>query len=54
MLLHRQLVEFVRVPLNNPQGILGTFTEAGPQSVTVLVGYQTGLPVNYFDSALGA
>jgi hypothetical protein len=54
MLLHRLLVELVRVPLNDPQGITGAFTKAGTQPVAVLVGYQTGLPVNYFNRPLSA
>jgi hypothetical protein len=37
MFFDRLLVELIRVPLNDPQGILGTFTEAGSQPVAVLV-----------------
>jgi hypothetical protein len=54
MIFHRLLVKLVCLPLNNPQGILRTFSQACTQPVAVLVGNEPGLSIHYFNSSLRA
>jgi hypothetical protein len=54
MFFHRLLIKIICLPFNNPQGILGAFPKACAQTVAILVGYQAGLAINYFNRTLSA
>ena len=54
VLLNRLLVELIRIPLDDPDGVLGTVAEAGPEAVAEVVGGEDRLAVHDADGALGA
>jgi hypothetical protein len=47
-------VKGFNVGLDNGQGVLGAFSEAGAEAVAVLLGHEPGLSVGNPDGALGA
>jgi len=54
MLCDFSLVEFVGVTLDDSDGILRTFAQAGAKSVAKVVRREHGLAVNHLDGAFGA
>jgi hypothetical protein len=52
MNLDRFFIEFVRFALNDLQGALGAFTNAGPQSIAKVIGNRFGLTVHNGQSPL--
>ena len=53
MRLNRFLVKLIRLAINNPQRVLGTFIQAGPQAVTVLIRYHPGFAIHNGNSPFG-
>jgi hypothetical protein len=54
MRFHGLQIKGVRIRLDDGQGVLGTFPEAGAEAVAVLFGHQPGLSTRDFNGALGA
>jgi len=54
VLFHRSLVKGVGIALLDADGILGAFTQAGPQAVAEVIGSQHRLAVDDLDGPLGA
>jgi hypothetical protein len=51
---HGLLIEILRLPFDDPEGIIGTFAKTGPESIAVLFRDQSYLPVHNLEGSLGA
>jgi hypothetical protein len=52
MLFHRRLIKFIRLSLNDVDGILRAVAKAGPQSVAEVIGCQDRLAADDFYRSL--
>jgi hypothetical protein len=53
MLFYGVLVEILRLPFDDLEGILGALSQTGPQPITELLSDEPGFPVYDLYSALG-
>ena len=54
MLFHGLLVEILRLPFDDFEGISGALPQTGPQPIAELFGRKPGFPVYNLQGALGA
>jgi hypothetical protein len=47
-------VEFIRFAFNDTQSPGGAFTKAGPQTITIKIGYHPGFAIYNFQCTFGA